>query len=103
MSLITINTNGDKKPKEFSKQILVTAWISGSIIIAFACWLTYMMVIHGHSGDVQLIAIILTGGFAEITAGTSFYYYKSKRENEIKLMALYGRNYSESESDSDNI
>lgn len=74
-----------KEKMEFSKKILVTAWLSGSVVIAFACYLTFMMVIYGLSGDVQLIAIILTGGFAEITAGTGFYYWKSKRENEIKL------------------
>ena len=79
-----------KKQKEFSKTILKISWLSGSIVIAFACYLTYQMVMHGKNGDVQLVAIILTGGFAEISAGTAFYYWKSKRENEIKLAALYG-------------
>ena len=74
-----------RAPMEFSKRILITAWLSGSAVIAFACWLTYQMVMHGHSGDVQLVAIILSGGFAEITAGTGFYYWKARKENEIKL------------------
>lgn len=75
-----------KKPKrEFSKMILVTAWLSGSAVILFACYLTYMMVMHGHEGNVELIAIILTGGFAEISLGTSFYYWKSKNENMQKI------------------
>ena len=74
-----------RTPVEFSKRILITAWLSGSAVIAFACWLTYQMVMHGHSGDVQLVAIILSGGFAEITAGTGFYYWKARKENEIKL------------------
>ena len=77
-----------KKPKkktEFSKLILIISWLSGSIVIAFACWLTYMMVIHEKHGDVQLIAIILTGGFAEISAGTAFYYWKAKNENMQKI------------------
>jgi len=74
-----------KKKKEFSKTILKISWLSGSAIILFACYLTYMMVMHGKHGDVQLIAIILTGGFAEITAGTSFYYWKSKNENMKKI------------------
>ncbi len=74
-----------KHPMEFSKKILRVAWLSGSVVIAIACWLTYQMVIIGHSGDVQLVAIILSGGFAEITAGTGFYYWKARKENEIKL------------------
>lgn len=83
-----------RKPKqknrmEFSKKILVIAWISGMAMILFACWLTYKMVIDGHSGDTSLISIILTGGFAEITAGTSFYYWKSRAENMIKLRKKY--------------
>ena len=74
-----------RKPVEFSKRILITAWLSGSAVTAFACWLTYQMVMNGHNGDVQLISIILSGGFAEITAGTGFYYWKARKENEIKL------------------
>ena len=70
---------------EFSKKILIIAWLSGSVVIVFACWLTYQMVIGGYSGDVQLISIILSGGFAEISLGTGFYYWKARKENEIKL------------------
>lgn len=79
-----------KKQKEFSKTILKISWLSGSAIILFACFLTYMMVMHGKEGDVQLVAIILTGGFAEITAGTSFYFWKSRSENLLKLSKVYG-------------
>ena len=75
-----------RQPVEFSKRILITAWLSGSAVIAFACWLTYQMVMNGHSGDVQLISIILSGGFAEISLGTGFYYWKARKENEIKLL-----------------
>lgn len=74
-----------KKTMEFSKKILVVAWVSGSTVVIFALWLTYKMVIGGYSGDTSLIAIILSGGFAEITAGTGFYYWKARKENEIKL------------------
>lgn len=74
-----------KKSMEFSKKILIIAWLSGMAMILFACWLTYKMVIEGYSGDVSLISIILTGGFAEITAGTSFYYWKAKNENMKKI------------------
>lgn len=76
----------ERKSTEFSKRILITAWLSGSAVIAFACWLTYQMVINGHSGDTQLISIILSGGFAEISLGTGFYYWKARKENEIKLL-----------------
>lgn len=75
-----------KKPRmEFSKRILVVSWISGSLVILFALWLTYKMVIGGYSGDVSLVAIILSGGFAEIGAGTGFYYWKAKNENIKKI------------------
>lgn len=79
------------KNMEFSKKILVTAWLSGSFVIIFACWLTYKMVIGGYSGDVQLISIILSGGFAEISLGTGFYYWKARKENEIKLTGTITR------------
>lgn len=78
-----------KKKMEFSKKILVVSWISGTLITFFGLWLTYMMVIKGYQGDVSIIITILGGAFAEITAGTSFYYWKSRRENEIKLTGLY--------------
>ena len=74
-----------KQTMEFSKKILVVAWFSGSFVIAFACYLTYQMVMYGKHGDVQLIAIILSGGFAEISLGTGFYYWKARKENELKL------------------
>ena len=79
-----------RKPKEkvymeFSKKILVVSWLSGSLVVAFAMWLTYKMVIGGYSGDVSLVAIILSGGFAEIAAGTGFYYWKAKNENVKKI------------------
>lgn len=70
---------------EFSKKILIVSWLSGSIVIIFALWLTYMMVIKGYSGDVSLVALILSGGFAEIATGTGFYYWKSKNENMQKI------------------
>ncbi|MEK5038756.1 hypothetical protein [Sporosarcina sp. FSL K6-3457] len=74
-----------RKPQmSFSKKILIVSWISGSFVIAFALWLTYKMVIEGYSGDVSLIALILTGGFAEIATGTGFYYWKEKNENVNK-------------------
>lgn len=71
------------KPKmEFSKKILVVSWVTGMAIIAYGLWLTYMMVIKGYEGDVSIIITILGGAFAEITAGTSFYYWKARYENE---------------------
>lgn len=66
---------------EFSKKILVISWVSGSLITFYGLWLTYMMVIKGYQGDVSIIITILGGAFAEITAGTSFYYWKAKNEN----------------------
>lgn len=84
-----------KQKTEFSKTILIISWLSGSVVIAFACWLTYMMVIRGHDGDVQLVAIILTGGFAEISAGTAFYYWKAKNENVQKIGNNIGGNEDE--------
>lgn len=84
-----------KKSMEFSKKILVVSWLSGSFVITFALWLTYKMVLGGYSGDVSLVAIILSGGFAEIAAGTGFYYYKAKAENVIKIQQQYGLEMAE--------
>jgi len=74
-----------KEKMEFSKLILIISWISGSLVIIYALVLTLLMVIKGYSGDVSLISIILTGGFAEISAGTAFYYWKAKNENMKKI------------------
>lgn len=71
----------EKYPMEFSKKILVVSWVTGMMIIAYGLWLTYMMVIKGHVGDVSIVITILSGAFAEITAGTSFYFWKAKYEN----------------------
>lgn len=71
-----------KEPMEFSKKILVVSWITGMMIITYALWLSYMMIIKGHQGDVSIIITILSGAFTEITAGTSFYFWKARFENE---------------------
>lgn len=79
-----------KPPMEFSKKILVVSWVSGSLITIYGLWLTYKMVIGGYSGDVSIIITILGGAFAEITAGTSFYYLKARAENIAKIEKQYG-------------
>ncbi len=64
---------------EFSKKILLIAFISTTLVVLFSCVLMW------RTGDLSPLNVILGGLFAEITAGTGFYYWKAKNENVLKI------------------
>ena len=74
-----------KKKIEFSKKIF--AWIS----IATAIVVIFSLVMIWRTNDLTPLAYIIPAIFAELATATGFYYYKAKRENEIKLKLLFGK------------
>ena len=64
---------------EFSKKILLIAFISTTLVVLFSCVLMW------RTGDLSPLNVILGGLFAETTAGTGFYYWKAKNENMVKI------------------
>jgi len=82
---------------EFSKKILFTTLIIALIIIAYAMWIQYLIITKDYQGGTEIVTSLIVALGAEVTAGTSFYYWKSKKENEIKLRNQYGINAEESE------
>ena len=69
---------------EFSKIIITTVAIATAIVVAISFILMF------RTGDLSPLSYIITGIFAELASATGFYYWKAKRENEIKLQAIYG-------------
>ena len=68
---------------EFSKKILIFVSIATTAIVTASFVLMYI------TGDLSPLSYILTGIFAELASATGFYYWKARRENEIKLKYLY--------------
>ena len=77
-----------KQPMEFSKKILYVTFFIALVIVLYSMFIVYMMVVGGYMGDVSVLNTLLVGLFAEITAGTSFYYWKAKAENVKKIEAI---------------
>lgn len=76
----------EKRPgMEFSKKILIVMFIITLIIVSCAIAMSYMI----QSTDVY--AYLIPSIFAELSVGTGFYYWKAKKENEIKLQSFYGQ------------
>jgi len=68
-----------KPPMEFSKKILLCA----AVLIVFITLGTFAAV--WRFGDLSPLEFLIAGAFSLATAGTSFYYWKARRENELKI------------------
>lgn len=75
---------------EFSKKILIVTFINALIIIAYAMFIQYLVIAKDYTGGTEIITTLIASLGVEVTAGTSFYYWKSKQENIIKLKSQYG-------------
>lgn len=79
-----------QKPKmEFSKIMIVVAGITNIAVIVFACvmmWRTF---------DTTPLTYLIPSVAAEVATGSSFYYAKASRENQIKLKQIYGNQADE--------
>lgn len=70
------------RPKiEFSKKLLYVNYILVILVIIAS------FVLMWRTNDLSPLGYIITGLFAEVTAATSFYYWKAKNENMIKIKA----------------
>ena len=80
-------------PKEFSKKLLVTSYII-AILVTIATFtlpiITYT--VSGQLMDYSSLMPITLACWGEVTVGNSFYYWKAKSENKIKLLAEADRN-----------
>ena len=68
-----------KSKTEFSKKLLYVNYTL-VIIVTIAAF-----ILMWRSNDLSPLGYIITGLFAEVTAATSFYYWKAKNENMIKI------------------
>ncbi|MBO0602769.1 hypothetical protein I2483_13960 [Sporosarcina sp. E16_3] len=73
-----------KEPMEFSKKILLAMFAITLIIVACAIAMSYM------TQTTDVYDYLIPSIFGELSVGTGFYYWKAKRENEIKLRGTYG-------------
>lgn len=80
---------------EFSKKILIAMFTITLIIVACAIAMSYM------TQTTDVYAYLIPSIFAELSIGTGFYYWKARRENEIKLRGIYG--LTENELEDENI
>jgi hypothetical protein len=75
-----------EKPKtEFSKKLLYVIFFVTAIIIAFTLYIIY------ETKDTSPLSYLIPAIFTEVATATGFYYWKAKKENEIKLRKLYGQ------------
>lgn len=68
-----------KYKTEFSKKLLYVNYALVIIVTVAA------FVLMWRTGDLSPLGYIITGLFAEVTAATSFYYWKAKNENMKKI------------------
>ena len=74
-----------KKKTEFSKKIFTGISIATSLVVIFS------LVMIWRTNDLTPLAYIIPAIFAELATATGFYYHKAKKENEIKLKILFGK------------
>ena len=81
----------EKTPMEFSKKILVSSYVIAVAVILYTMYIIHLMVIGGYTGDPSSLNTLIMLTLGELGAANSFYFWKSKLENKIKLESQYGR------------
>ena len=72
------------KKMEFSKIVVIVSLIVEIAVIAFCCYMAYLM------QDMTTIQILVPIVCVTNGAGVGFYFNKAKLENKIKLMKSSG-------------
>ncbi|MBR4295845.1 MAG: hypothetical protein IKT56_03290 [Clostridia bacterium] len=72
------------KKREFSKKIIIFMTVFTVIITI------YSLILMWKTNDTSPLAYLIPAVFAEYATSTAFYYWKARKENEIKLRRLYG-------------
>lgn len=83
------------KKMEFSKKILVVTFGIAVVIIAYAMFVQMLVILKDYHGGTEIVTVLIGALAAEVTAGTGFYYWKAKRENELKLKKKFGELYGQ--------
>lgn len=78
-----------KKQREFSKIIFICIAILAFGVAVTSVAATFIL------QDTTPLTYLIPAVFAELATGTAFYYMKAKKENEIKLRLLYGKQIME--------
>ena len=82
-----MNGNSNRVPKkktEFSKIIIIFMTCFTVIITLFT------LAVVWRTGDTSPLSYLIPAVFAEYATATGFYYWKARKENEIKLRRQYG-------------
>lgn len=70
---------------EFSKKLLYVIFFVTGVIIAFT------LAVVWRTGDTSPLSYLIPAIFVEVATATSFYFWKAKAENQIKLKQIYGK------------
>lgn len=68
-----------KKKVEFSKLIFIGVSTATAAVVVFSCVMMY------RTGDLSPLAYLIPSVFTELATATGYYFWKAKRENEIKI------------------
>ena len=68
-----------KKKVEFSKLIFIGISTATAAVVVFSCVMMY------RTGDLTPLAYLIPSVFTELATATGYYFWKAKRENEIKI------------------
>lgn len=74
-----------KRKKEFSKIIFVLNTCIAISVVIFTC------VAVALTHDTSALTYLIPAVFAEQATATGFYFWKARKENEIKLLKQYGK------------
>lgn len=75
---------------EFSKRMLIASYFSGIAIILFAMLVQMLFIFMGYEGGTEITVTLIGGAFGLMGVANSFYSWKAKNENKIKLEKIYG-------------
>lgn len=71
------------KEAEFSKKLLYVIFFATAVVIGFTLYIVI------QTGDTSPLHYLIPALFTEVSVATGFYYWKARRENEIKLQSIY--------------
>lgn len=74
-----------KRRREFSKSIFIFNTCITTAVVLFTCAAVVL------TCDTSPLAYLIPAVFTEQATATGFYYWKARKENEIKLLKLHGK------------
>lgn len=74
-----------RNKREFSKSILIFNTCITTAVVLFSCAAVVL------TQDTSPLAYLIPAVFTEQATATGFYFWKARKENEIKLLKIYGK------------